>query len=158
MWRCIVIAKPTCGRRDGVNKDGVRPPPAEGADKELTFSLADLPDVREFAALQARGRGMAEDAVGDLVVAVNEVATNAVTHGAAKARLRMWEDDDHLIVDVHDEGSRWRPDGPPGRVPPDENATSGMGLWVARMLSADISVETGPRGTTVRMRFAVWKG
>ncbi len=138
-----------------MNEDGVRPPPADGADKELTFSLADLPGVREFAALQARRRGMAEDAVGDLVVALNEVATNAVTHGAAKARLRMWDDSDDLVVDVHDEGRRWRPEGPPGHLPPDENATSGMGLWVARLLSKDISVDTGPQGTTVRMRFAV---
>ncbi|MEV0968398.1 ATP-binding protein [Microtetraspora glauca] len=144
----------SCGRRFRVNEEGV-PPSGPGAAKELTFSLDDLPDVREFAAVQARSQGMREDAVGDFVVALNEVATNAVTHGASEARLRLWGDRDGLVVDVHDEGRVWRPESPPGRVAPPENATSGMGLWVARRLSTDIYVETGSNGTTVTMRFSV---
>jgi serine/threonine-protein kinase RsbW len=137
-----------------VNEDGVRPAVAATA-KELTFSLADLPDVREFAAVQARGRGMSEDAIGDFLVALNEVATNAVTHGSSKARLRVWADGSALVVDVHDDGRHWHPDDEPGQTPPPENATSGMGLWVARLLSADIEVRTGANGTTVSMRFLV---
>ncbi|MFF4772489.1 ATP-binding protein [Microtetraspora fusca] len=131
------------------------PPSAPDTAKELTFSLDDLPEVREFAAVQARSQGMREDAVGDFVVALNEVATNAVTHGAPEARLRLWDDRDGLVVDVHDEGKDWHPEGPPGRVAPPENAISGMGLWVARKLSTDIYVETGSNGTTVTMRFSV---
>ncbi|WP_433413286.1 ATP-binding protein [Microtetraspora malaysiensis] len=123
--------------------------------KELTFSLDDLPEVREFAAVQARSKGMPEDAVGDFVVALNEVATNAVTHGAPEARLRLWGDRDGLVVDIHDEGKDWHPEGWPGRAGPPDNATSGMGLWVARKLSTDIYLKTGSNGTTVTMRFAV---
>ncbi|WP_067177155.1 ATP-binding protein [Microtetraspora niveoalba] len=137
-----------------MSEDGV-PPSVPGTAKELTFSLADLPDVREFAAVQARSQGMREDAVGDFVVALNEVATNAVTHGAEEARLRLWGDRDALVVDIHDEGREWRPEGPPGRAAPPENATRGMGLWVARKLSTDICIETGSNGTTVTMRFSV---
>ncbi|GLW96784.1 ATP-binding protein [Microtetraspora sp. NBRC 16547] len=130
-------------------------PSVPGTAEELTFSLADLPDVREFAAVRARSRGMPEDAVGDFVIALNEVATNAVTHGAPEARLRVWGDSDGLVVDIHDDGREWRPGSPPGRVAPPENATSGMGLWVARRLSTDICVNTGSNGTTVTMRFSV---
>jgi serine/threonine-protein kinase RsbW len=137
-----------------LSEDGVPPSVAETA-KELTFSLADLPDVREFAAVQARRRGMVEDALGDFLVALNEVATNAVTHGSAKARLRIWDEGVALMVAVHDDGRHWRPLGVPGHTPPPENATSGMGLWVARRLSEDIRVRTGDDGTTVSMRFAV---
>jgi anti-sigma regulatory factor (Ser/Thr protein kinase) len=137
-----------------VNEDGV-PPSAAATAKELTFSLADLPDVREFAAAQAQDRGMSADAVGDFLVALNEVATNAVTHGSSKARLRLWTDGGSLMVDVHDDGRLWHPEARPGHTPPPENATSGMGLWVARMLSHEIVVRTGVNGTTVSMRFLV---
>ncbi|GAA4598786.1 hypothetical protein GCM10023194_77210 [Planotetraspora phitsanulokensis] len=137
-----------------MNEDGVPPSVAETA-KELTFSLADLPDVREFAAAQAQDRGMSADAVGDFLVALNEVATNAVTHGSSKARLRVWTDGASLMVDVHDDGRLWHPEDRPGLTPPPENATSGMGLWVARMLSHEIVVRTGVNGTTVSMRFLV---
>jgi serine/threonine-protein kinase RsbW len=137
-----------------LSEDGV-PPFVSQTAKELTFSLADLPDVREFAAAQARRRGMADDALGDFLVALNEVATNAVTHGSTKARLRIWDDGIALMVDVHDDGRHWRPRDVPGRTPPSEHAISGMGLWVARRLSEDIWVRTGDDGTTVSMRFAV---
>ncbi|GAA0384743.1 hypothetical protein GCM10009530_39510 [Microbispora corallina] len=135
-----------------VNQDGV-PAHVARAVRERSFSLADLPDLREFAAAEARRRGLAEDALGDFLVALNEVATNAVTHGSTKARLRIWVDGGQLVVAVHDDGRHWRPEGVPGQTPPPENATSGMGLWVARLLSTDLQVSTEPSGTTVTMRF-----
>ena len=135
-----------------MNEDGAAPA-ARGGGREITFSLADLPDVREFAADLARRGGMSEERVGDFLVALNEVTTNAVTHGAAKARLRVWYDSGGLMVDVHDDGRHWVPDGVPGQRPPRENATSGMGLWVARRLSESLHVSAGTEGTTVLMRF-----
>ncbi|MFC0860765.1 ATP-binding protein [Sphaerimonospora cavernae] len=139
-------------------RDDGAPAHVTGSARERGFSLADLPDVREFAADEARRGGMPDDAVGDFLLAVNEVATNAVTHGSTKARLSVWRDGEDLVVGVHDEGRDWRPEGAPGETPPPENATSGMGLWVARRLSRDIAVETGSGGTTVTMRFPVRAG
>ncbi|GII05401.1 ATP-binding protein [Planobispora takensis] len=151
-----------------MNEDGVRParftaaggrlssPAARNAAAEIAFCLPDLPDVRDFAAAQARRGGMAADALPDFLVAVNEVATNAVTHGhpSAKAVLRMWTAEGHLVVQIRDEG-RWAPTGPPGETAPGPYATSGMGLWVARLVSSRIDFETGPEGTVVTMAFAI---
>ncbi|WP_167530293.1 ATP-binding protein [Microbispora hainanensis] len=134
--------------------DGV-PAHVTRAARERAFSLADLPDLREFAAAEALRRGLPEDAIGDFLVALNEVATNAVTHGSTKARLGIRSDGRAVVVAVHDDGRDWRPEGEPGHDPPPEDATSGMGLWVARMLSSDLHVTTGPSGTTVTMRFLV---
>ncbi|WP_433256040.1 ATP-binding protein [Streptosporangium sp. CA-135522] len=123
---------------------------------ELAFCLPDLPDVRDFATAQAMRSGMSQERLADFLVAVNEVATNAVTHGhaAAKAMLRMWAVDRTLVVEIHDEGC-WTPLETPGLTPPGPYATSGMGLWVARMISSDIAFETGAAGTFITMSFKV---
>ncbi|MFC7643270.1 ATP-binding protein [Streptosporangium lutulentum] len=151
-----------------MNEDGVRParylPSADRsrsslagtAVAELAFFLPDLPDVRDFAAAQAVRGGMPEEDLADFLVAVNEVATNAVTHGhpSAKALLRMWTVGRALVVEIHDEG-RWDPGAIPGETPPAPYATSGMGLWVARMVSSDITFETGTAGTSITMSFKI---
>ncbi|MCW2881210.1 MAG: putative anti-sigma regulatory factor, serine/threonine protein kinase [Sphaerisporangium sp.] len=148
-----------------MNEDEVPPPrfltdgsgattplPSGSAVREITFCVGDLPDVRDFAALHARRAGMAEGDIGDYLVAVNEVATNAVTHGAAKARLRVWCDGGDLVIDIHDDGY-WIPDEPPGMIAPHDYSTSGMGLWVARRLAKKLTLRTGASGTNLTMRF-----
>ncbi|MFG1876147.1 ATP-binding protein [Sphaerisporangium sp. NPDC049003] len=131
---------------------GPSPLPSGAAVREMTFCVGDLPDVRDFAALQARRAGMVEGDIGDYLVAVNEVATNAVTHGAAKARVRVWCEGGDLLVDVHDDG-HWIPGEAPGMIAPHDYSTSGMGLWVARRLTKKLTLKTGANGTNVVMRF-----
>lgn len=126
--------------------------PAAARAEAVVFRLRDLPGLRDAVAARARDAGMAEEALGDLVLAVNEVATNAVTHGTAEARLCAWSADGLFLVEVHD-GGHWIPAAPPGRTPPDAFATSGMGLWVSSLLSEIIHVDCGPQGTTVTMGF-----
>src|SRR5690606_10349120 len=120
-------------------------PPPGAHVRGIRFGLPDLPRVREFAASGARRLGMHEDAVEDFVIAVNEVATNAVTHGHDHARLRLWCDDGDIVIEVHGEGT-WKPGPMPGAV-------GGMGLSVARLLSSDLTLRIGGEGSTVIMRF-----
>ncbi|MER6510600.1 ATP-binding protein [Nonomuraea sp. NPDC048881] len=126
-------------------QSGYTSPPPGVPVKELRFRLPDLPEVRQFAEDEARAVGMPEEAVGDFVIAVNEVATNAVTHGADRAAMRTWVISGDLVVEVHDEGF-WKPGPLPGAV-------GGMGLWVARLLSSDFTLRVGSGGSTVIMRF-----
>jgi serine/threonine-protein kinase RsbW len=132
-------------KEDPEPQPGFTSPPPGVPVKKLSFRLADLPLVRRFAEDEARDVGMAENAVGDFVIAVNEVATNAVTHGTEPAILRTWVSNGNLVVEVHDDGT-WRPGPRPGAV-------GGMGLWVARLLSADLALRAGNAGSTVTMRF-----
>ncbi|GAA3695685.1 hypothetical protein GCM10022224_071670 [Nonomuraea antimicrobica] len=120
-------------------------PPPGAAVRQLTFRLPDLPEVRRFAEDEARAVDMPDEAVADFVIAVNEVATNAVTHGAADARLRSWVADGDLVIEVHD-GGTWQPGPRPGAV-------GGMGLQVARLLATELTLRTGNGGSTVVMRF-----
>lgn len=130
---------------DAEPQSGYTSPPPGVPVRRLRFRLPDLPEVRQFAEEEAREAGMSEEAVADFVIAVNEVATNAVTHGADRATLRTWTVDGELVVEVHDEGT-WKPGPMPGAV-------GGMGLWVARLLSSDLTLQVGSGGSTVIMRF-----
>lgn len=127
------------------------PPPGVPVS-EFDFTLPDLPDVRHFAETQARKAGLREETVTDLVIAVNEVATNAVTHGTPTAHLRTWADGADLVLEIHDHG-RWR-GGAFGRERPAPQATHGMGLWVARLLATTVTFRTGAGGSTVVLTFA----
>ncbi|MDF2711443.1 MAG: ATP-binding protein [Nonomuraea muscovyensis] len=124
---------------------GATSPPLGTPVKTLRFRLPDLPQVRQFVEEGARGAGMPEEAIADFVIAVNEVATNAVTHGTTDGQVRLWPDGGEIVVEVHDNGI-WKPGPMPGSV-------GGMGLWVARMLALDLSLRVGDHGSTVVMRF-----
>jgi serine/threonine-protein kinase RsbW len=114
---------------------------------EMDFTVDHLPGVRRFVATHARECGLDESSVGDLVIAVNEIATNGVRHGSSKAQLRLWTERGHLCAEVHDHG-HWVPTDA-GADPPSSDAEGGMGLWVTRQICSAVHISTGEQGTTV---------
>ena len=52
----------------------------------------------------ARQAGLAEDLVGDLVLAVHELAANAIAHGAGYGHLRLWHQPGTLSCEITDDG------------------------------------------------------
>lgn len=121
---------------------------------EMTFTADQLPAVRRFTAAHARRHRVHEDVIGDLVIAVNEIATNAVRHGSPTAGLRIWYDRDQMIAEIHDTGA-WAPSAEPGANPPPIGAEGGMGLWVARQICSAVRISTGITGTVVRLELSV---
>lgn len=115
----------------------------------MDFTVDHLPGVRRFVATHARKCGLDEDAVGDLVIAVNEIATNGVRHGSPMAELRMWTADGRVYAEVRDEG-HWVPSDA-GDEPPASDAEGGMGLWVTRQICSAVHITTGEQGTVVRV-------
>jgi anti-sigma regulatory factor (Ser/Thr protein kinase) len=126
------------------------PPPAVDG---LVFGLDTLPVVRRYAAACAREAGLPPDRAGDLVVAVNEVATNSVRHGGGEGVLRIWRDSDGVICDVRDAGRIDRPLA--GRERPIAEQVGGYGLWLANQLCELVQVRSFATGGAVRlhMRF-----
>ena len=124
-----------------------RPP---GFDS-IPIESADLHDVRRFVAERAARHGLADEALGRLLVAVTEVATNAVKHGTPPMAVRVWADDGDLICEVADSGC-WRPDAMLGYAPPATATSGGFGLWGARMLADAVQIRAGWDGTVVRLR------
>jgi anti-sigma regulatory factor (Ser/Thr protein kinase) len=121
-------------------------------DRRLGFDTWQLSAVRETVARAALAAGCDRDRVDDLVLAVNEVATNAVEHGSGDARLDVWTGPSsrELVCEVHDAG--WLADPLPGLRAPHPSDPRGRGLWIARQLCDLLHVWTDGQGTHVRIR------
>ena len=129
-----------------------QPPPNDSADpmNEMKFTAEQLPGVRRFIEVHARRYRVDDDLIGDLVIAVNEIATNAVRHGSPHAELRIWTEDGRVVAEIHDSGI-WMPSTDPGGSPPPPEAEGGMGIWVARQICSSVRISTGITGTVVRL-------
>jgi anti-sigma regulatory factor (Ser/Thr protein kinase) len=117
---------------------------------ELTFAPADLADLRTFVAGRARSAGLGETRVEDLVLALNEVATNSVRHGGGRGVLRIWVDADMLVCEVRDHG-RIAQQPLVGRVRPALGQAGGWGLWLANQLIDIVQLRELPDGSVVRL-------
>jgi PAS domain S-box-containing protein len=132
------------------------------ADDVATLLLAPMPvgndldlvlasDARVLVGLRRtvqrwlRAAGMSPDAVGEMVVAVNEIAANAIEHaygpGDAEFEVHARCRDGIVSVDVCDHG-HWRAQVTGNR---------GRGLGIAAELVDDLRVDRTDRGTEVRM-------
>ena len=78
-------------------------------DQRMGFDAWQLVDVRDTVARAARAAGCDRDRVANLVLAVNEVATNAVEHGGGDAHLALWTGARELLCEVHDDGGSSTP-------------------------------------------------
>jgi anti-sigma regulatory factor (Ser/Thr protein kinase) len=123
------------------------PPPA--AATALRIGDTDLSPLRLFVSEHARRLGMSRSYLNDLHVAITELATNAIRHGAPPIDFRLWAEFGDLVCEITDAGV-WEPADVPGFTPPDP-LRSGFGLWAVRMLCAVVQLRTGATGTTVRL-------
>jgi serine/threonine-protein kinase RsbW len=125
---------------------------------EQDFAAGSLYALRQTVAAHATAAGMSGARARDVVLAVNELASNAIRHGAGRGRLRMRDQDGALACEVQDAGREPRGGRPGGRESgPDAAAwpyAPGHGLWLVRLLADQMTVVSGPDGTRVTVIFA----
>ncbi len=120
---------------------------------EISFGPLRLSTVREFVSNHAAAYGLDRGRRDDLVLAVNELATNSIRHGGGRGTLRMWRGEDAVVCEVNDKG---RIDDPMvGRRRPGFHETSGFGLWLVNQLCDLVQVRSFATGTTVRVHLSV---
>jgi anti-sigma regulatory factor (Ser/Thr protein kinase) len=127
--------------------------PQEGEPAiEISFGLEDLSAVRRAIGTIALDAALSPDRTEELVVAVNEITTNAVIHGRLPATVRVWHTDGEIVVEVADAGDGI---GDPlaGQLTPPTDGLGGRGLWLTRLLCDAVEVHNGS-GCTVTMRAA----
>jgi anti-sigma regulatory factor (Ser/Thr protein kinase) len=135
----------------------MRPAPAPALlgppDLRITFSAWQLHEVRTAVEEALRAAGYGRSRAEDLVLAVNEVATNAVEHGASEAELAIWTSSGSGVVcEIHDRGVLADP--LPGLQAPHPSDPRGRGVWIARQLCDTLHVWADRWGTHVRMQAA----
>ena len=141
----------TSARYDGARDAafGESLPDAPSGVPQMEIHLAALPALRGFVARAGFRAGLSAGRTSDLVVAVNEVATNSVRHGGGRGRLRVWRQDGALVFEVRDNG---RIDDPlVDRRRPRRGQIGGYGLWVANQLCDLVQIRSRPAGTIVRL-------
>jgi anti-sigma regulatory factor (Ser/Thr protein kinase) len=122
--------------------------PPVGAD-ELPFASGMLAGLRQLVKLRAKGAGLPATRAGDLVLAVNELATNSIRHGGGGGVLRVWEAVDTLICEVTDAGRIADPLA--GRRRPASGQSGGHGLWLCNQICDLVQLRTFATGSVVRL-------
>ncbi|MFK3983139.1 ATP-binding protein [Micromonospora sp. NPDC050397] len=116
-----------------------------------TFHRGQVSELRHSVAAHAEASGLTGERLDDFVLAVHELITNAVRHGGGRGRLQLWPTTGAVCCEVSDHGTGIDTDRLANRRRPAPDTAGGWGLWLARRLSDEMAVETGPTGTTVRI-------
>jgi anti-sigma regulatory factor (Ser/Thr protein kinase) len=109
----------------------------------------DLRNVRGMVADHGRSCGLQPIRVNDLVLAVDEIMINAVSHGGGRGTLRMWRAGERAVCEVRDEGRL--EDAMVGRLPPSHTSRGGRGLWLVNQLCDLVQIRSTATGTVVRV-------
>lgn len=123
------------------------------AVRDLPFGVGQLDAVRRAVAREGREHGLPRGRIADLILAVNEVATNSVRHGGGRGTLRTWRDHDRLVFEVRDGGLIDKPLA--GRQRPVVGQEGGFGMWLVYQLCDLVQVRSFPEGSVVRIHMTV---
>lgn len=108
-----------------------------------------LMDLRRIIAGDPALETLSAERRSDLVLAVNEAASNAVKHGDATCTTRIWHDGDEVVTEVSSPSGI--PDVMAGRRRPAADAVDGRGLWLINQICDLVELRSGTSGTTLRM-------
>jgi len=115
----------------------------------MRFTLQELSVLRRFVLQGATEASLDADRAHDLVLAVNELATNSVRHGGGAGTLRMWAEAGTFMCEVQDSGHITEPSV--GQIPPPPEQHTGRGLWVVNRLCDLVQIRSTPKGSIVRV-------
>ena len=115
----------------------------------MRFELRDLACVRAVVRECAERAALTLEQCGNVVLGVDELATNSIRHGGGMGTLRVWNECGRVICEVHDAGRIT--DSLVGRIRPASDAYGGRGLWLVNQLCDLVQIRTGASGTTIRL-------
>lgn len=124
-----------------------------GQVHEIAFNLRRLDEVRTFVANLAAVFGLDRTRTEDLVLAVNELATNSLRYGGGRGMLRVWHEAQTMLCEVQDSGLI---DFPlVGRRRPTPGQEGGFGVWLVHQLCDLVQMRSFPKGSVVRLHMTI---
>jgi anti-sigma regulatory factor (Ser/Thr protein kinase) len=123
-------------------------PPDRGA-VTATFTRHSLGKVCTLVRSAGVRASLAPRDIEDLLIAVSEIATNAIRYAGGIGSITLQRLTSGLLAEIRDNGP-WLPDGLliEARQP---DVLDGRGLWLARLLSKDFEFVSSPSGVVVRI-------
>jgi anti-sigma regulatory factor (Ser/Thr protein kinase) len=117
----------------------------------LIYDHGDLARLRRFIEQSIGSIGFRTGRLDDLLLAVNEVATNTLVHSGTPGLIRIWRDAAtlELVCDLSDAGHITEPLA--GRLGPYPVAPQGWGLWMVNQVCDLVEIRSGEWGTNVRL-------
>jgi anti-sigma regulatory factor (Ser/Thr protein kinase) len=117
--------------------------------REVSFAAGDLAGLRHILSAWTAEESLVREASEELVLAVNELATNSIRYGGGGGRLLLWREQDTLMCEVQDAGHIQDPLVGRSRPAPDEH--TGRGLWLVNELCDLVQIRSSAEGTSVRV-------
>jgi anti-sigma regulatory factor (Ser/Thr protein kinase) len=127
---------------------------------DIVFGWADFTRLRRLVASQCADAGLTGSRLDDFVLAVHEIAANAIVHAGAGGRLVLRQAGnglrcliaDHAPCGGEDSGpASWIPQARDGSEREQADAETGRGLWLAAQLIDELSITSGPDSTIVSL-------
>ncbi|WP_104530540.1 sensor histidine kinase [Blastococcus saxobsidens] len=127
--------------------------PLEGTVPALAVEdVADFTGLRHAVRRLLAGVDGPADHVEDFLLAVDEMASNALRHGRAPVALRLWTAPGTLVCTISDSGRGWTdPFAGYGPAHGADLSAGGMGLWLARQLCDHVALRRDGSGASVRL-------
>jgi anti-sigma regulatory factor (Ser/Thr protein kinase) len=126
------------------------PPPSELGQPDATHILdhrSQLAALRRVVGSHAARAGLITSRCEDLVLAVSEVASNALQHGVPPAAVGLWVTSTSVICQISDNGHFTEP--LVGLLPPHRSQGRALGLWMAHQLCDELY--RWPHPTTIQL-------
>ena len=129
---------------------------------DVMFGWADFTRLRRLVASQCAAAGLSGSRLDDFVLAVHEIAANAIVHAGTGGRLILRRAAnglrcliaDHAPYGADDPGAAGCriPRARDGAEPREADGTeTGRGLWLAAQLADELSITSGPESTVVSL-------
>ncbi|MEV6631326.1 ATP-binding protein [Actinoplanes sp. NPDC051470] len=121
---------------------------------DRVFGVDDIAVIRHGVRAWLLDAGFGPDRLQAFVLAINEIITNVVLHAGGRGRVVLSRSGQSVWCTITDSG----PGIPlPYQRPPeapDVFDLGGRGIWLAYRLCDEVSMATGPIGTTIGLRMA----
>ncbi|MBV8541573.1 MAG: ATP-binding protein [Pseudonocardiales bacterium] len=127
------------------------PPPIELGEPDITDTIehaTGLSGLRRLVAGYAAGAGLSPARCDDFVLAVSEIASNALEHGVPPAAVSLWASATSVICQITGNGRYTQPLA--GLLHPSTTQHRGRGLWLAYQLCDQFYL--WPHPTTIRLQ------